>query len=126
MYEIEIQPYIGDNNTYPPEKSFTFDGKVMMHFKCEKPTDKLVFHSEGLIFDTSSLFLSSSLPGEDITIDPNFSTDQVKQFIIFSFNKECTQNVNYTFGIKYQGPILVDKLFGLYLSSYFDSNNKLN
>ena len=54
LYELEIRPYIGDGEMWGI-KSFTFDGRIKIHFQCVNPTKSIIFHSVGLKFEKIEL-----------------------------------------------------------------------
>ena len=122
MYELELKPYLGDESLHG-DKSFTFEGDMKMHFKCVEPTNKLIFHSNGLNFHTDSIELESNDPTEQITINKRFKIDAIRIFVIFDLSKECTKDVDYTFRVKYDSEISRN-LYGFYLSSFTDLQDK--
>ena len=118
LYDLTIQPFIGD--TYE-EKSFTFDGTMIMHLKCKRATNKIVFHSHQLKIDAEKLKIESATDPA-MNVDKNIKFDFVRQFVTVFMSKDCVVDAEYMLTIVYEGPIS-DKLNGFYRSSYIDSNN---
>lgn len=116
-YDLEIKPYVGPNYQ---EKSFTFEGSIEMHFRCVKPTDKIIFHQKDLNLTHKNL---SSYNDPELEINSEFKFDYDKDFVTLNFNKNCKKDANYTLGIKFDG-VLLDKLYGFYRSSFQDKDNK--
>ena len=111
LYELEIQPYVGNNVTYK-EKAFTFTGTVIIHFTCIEETDKIVLHSKEL--DIKNYSLASNNP--EISLE-NFDIDPETDFFTLYANDTFQKNSNYSVKIQFSGVIL-DKLYGFYRSSY--------
>ena len=105
-YELEIQPFIGEN------EPFTFNGKVKIYFKCLNETNKVVLHSKDLnITSTKLLYISI----REVSIDAE--TDFLTLFTANSLKKDQ----NYELEIEFSGFIL-KTLYGFYRSSYFNKN----
>lgn len=115
-YEITLQPYIGNYDIYG-NKSFTFNGRNKISFKCVKPTSVITFHSENLQFETITVTDSTGnmvqiFKRNDITFD------ELRDFTYLQLKKECVANMDYTMDIIYTG-MISDQLNGFYKSSYY-------
>ena len=121
LYELQIQPYIGTNETYG-DKAFTFDGVMKINFKCVSPTNRIIFHISGLKINEAALELTSS-SDSGLAISGSVEYDAIREFVIVKTNRNCVQNAEYKLKIEYTGPITAT-LNGFYRSSYKDSNNK--
>ena len=119
LYELQIQPYIGTNETYG-DKAFTFEGIMNMHFKCENSTNKIVFHINELEIEHLEI---SSADAPTISLDSDFQEDYVRQFVIVKMSRNCVEGAMYKLKIEYTGPIS-RYLYGFYRSSYLDSTGK--
>ena len=118
LYEFQIQPYIGTNETWN-EKAFTFDGIMNMHFTCVKPTRKVVFHIKDLFIDESKLELVKDNT-ESISFVNKLEYDDVREFAILYLSSECVQNARYRLKIVYTG-LIGANLYGFYRSSYLEN-----
>lgn len=116
-YELEIKPYVGPDYQ---NKSFTFEGWIQMHFRCVKPTNKIIFHQKDLKLTFGNF---SSQDDPELKIVSDFKYDNEKDFVTLDFNKNCKKDANYSLGIKFEGVIL-EKLYGFYRSSFQDKNDK--
>ncbi len=117
-YELELKPYIGDENVYG-DRAFTLDGRIKISFECKIRTSEIVFHAKEL--DLISLSLSSvSDPGLSINREGEY--DAEREFFRGTFTRECKESVNYTLLVAYKG-LINDKLSGFYRSSYFDQKS---
>jgi hypothetical protein len=122
LYDFEIRPYIGTNETYG-DKAFTFDGKMNMHFICIKPTRKVIFHSLDLTIDESKLVISSTTDSS-IGLSKQVEYDIKREFAIIHLNSDCVKNGKYVLNIVYTG-LISSNLFGFYRSSYIENNTRI-
>ena len=120
LYEIKIQPFIGNQEQYG-SMSFKFIGEISMHFTCQIPTNKIVFHSKNLDLKNYNLYSLDTAENESISIlDIDF--DSIREFAIISIDQDCKFNSTYLLNINYTGDIS-ENLTGFYRSSYVDSLN---
>ncbi len=122
LYDFELRPYIGTNDTYG-DKAFTFDGIMNMHFICVKPTRKVVFHSLDLTIDESKLAISSTTD-LSVSLSKQIEYDQKREFTTLYLNGDCVANAKYTLKIEYTG-LISTNLYGFYRSSYVENNKKI-
>ncbi len=115
-YDLKIKPYIGEESVYG-DKAFTFEGEIKMHFKCESPTRKVVFHSVNLTIDSQSVLFESEDGRDEIKADKNLKYDQLREYYVVDLNKECSNGSNYVLSLKFKGGI-AKILLGFYRSSY--------
>ena len=123
MYELQIQPYIGTNETYG-DKAFTFEGVMKINFKCASPTNKIIFHISNLKLNEATLELTST-SDLGLAISGSLEYDAIREFVVVKTNRNCVQNAEYKLEIEYTGPIS-SSLIGFYRSSYRDSAGKIS
>lgn len=118
LYELDIKPYVGTEADYG-EKAFTYEGKVKITLKCERPTNKVVLHAKRLRIDASQLrFVSTN--DTEIEIEQMIRQDDEREFIIMNLNRECKRDVEYKLSIEFDGDI-TQAVYGFYRGSYVDS-----
>ncbi|CAF0998437.1 unnamed protein product, partial [Brachionus calyciflorus] len=120
-YHFKIQPYIGTNETWDNDKSFTFDGEIAINFTCNISTNKIVFHALDLELHTESFTITSNDDKTGLNIEKRYTEDKVTNFITINMNKPCMQNAQYILNMKYKG-LIGSNLYGFYRSSYIDKN----
>ena len=123
LNELEVQPFIGPPEVYG-NQSFTFLGTMRLHFTCQKPTDKVIFHANELVVDETKLKIESSNDtGVRLSSSVPLEYDNQRQFVIVTLGSACIQDQNYTLTVPYSGVIL-EKLFGFYRGSYTNSKGE--
>ncbi|CAF0711353.1 unnamed protein product [Brachionus calyciflorus] len=122
-YHFKIQPYIGTNETWDNDKSFTFDGEIAINFTCNISTNKIVFHALDLELHTESFTITSNDDKTGLNIEKRYTEDKVTNFITINMNKPCMQNAQYILNMKYKG-LIIPNLYGFYRSSYIDQSGK--
>lgn len=115
---MEIRPYIGNFGN----KSFTYDGKINIHFQCLTPTKNIVFHSTDLNIQIEELVYNQTEFKEIYKIDEKLGFDIEREFVIAKLNRNCVSGQNFILKLNYSGKFST-QLFGLYLSTYTDKNN---
>ncbi|CAF0920546.1 unnamed protein product [Brachionus calyciflorus] len=123
-YSLMIQPYIGTNDTWDNNKTFTFDAEIKINFTCVISTNKIVLHALDLELDADSFTIESEDDKTGLNIEKTFTTDEVKNFIIIKMSKECLEESQYILYMKYKG-LISSNLYGFYRSSYKDVNGKI-
>ena len=120
LYEIQLRPYIysGDPST------FYFSASYQATFKCLSPTDKILFHTNLLTIDSSSVYLeklygNGSVAGEVGTGEMQW--EELRQFLTIPVDETLETGWQYRLRMDYNGTILPD-LFGLYYSTYNDGS----
>ncbi|XP_058812563.1 aminopeptidase N-like [Topomyia yanbarensis] len=97
-----------------------FSGKVELHFKVTNVSETVYVHSRGLNLTKSELY---SFAGNGSEIDRvfveslNYTSDQEKEFIIFTAEERMVPTQSYILSIEYRGNLRTD-FDGLYLGSY--------
>lgn len=112
-YDIELQPYIIENN-------FTFDGKVKIVIKVLEPTDNVTVHINNVTVESGSVRLRDLQSRKDQEIWSK-SQDEEKQFYILHLKENLKKDAKYEIYMEYVGS-LNDQLTGFYRSSYTDPN----
>jgi hypothetical protein len=123
LYELKMQLHIGPLELLG-NKSFTFEGENKMSLVCANATDKLVFHSVGLELLRLQISIASEQDA-NISVDTNYVYDFQREWAVFTLNKLCIVNATYVLTVPYRG-VISDMLFGLYRSSYKDSNSQIH
>lgn len=121
-YDLTIKPYIGENAAWTADKVWTFEGNIVMHFTCDQPTNKLIFHSLNLDLDTANMRLESPTDNT-ISVDRTVQYDSVRDFVIVTMNKQCQKSAEYSFHLNFGGKIL-ESLYGFYRSSFVDQTGQ--
>ena len=120
-YELEVKTYVGVNeNLWPAEKNYQFEGTIKMHLICDKPSDQIVFHSKNL--NLSSIEISSD-EDKNVEIIRTTEPDVETDFVYVNLKKKCNVKNTYQLTVNFSG-LLVNELYGYYRSSYTDSKNK--
>ncbi len=112
LYDVQLKPYIGPVEIYG-NKSFTTEGRVVIHFSCEIPTNKIYIHAKELDIDINSLRINETGLGIE-----SFDLDTRRDFAIIGLNSVCETGHYYALSLKFTG-VLTDS-FGLYRSAYKD------
>lgn len=94
-----------------------------MTYRCEEPTDRIVFHSVELNIHEESLELTSALD-QTIKIIKSVQFDDLRQFAILTTDRQCVKGVEYQLKIAFDG-LISDRLSGFYRSSYLDQNGDI-
>lgn len=119
-YHLTLQPYLGSNPAWQPEKDFSFDGEMVIKYTCEEPTDRIVFHSVDLDIDEQKLELTSALD-QNIKIIKGVEFDDLREFAILTTDRQCVKGAEYELKIVFHGS-MSDRLSGFYQTSYQDEN----
>ena len=122
LYEIELQPFIGPKEVYG-DKAFTTIGKVIMHFECKKPTDRIEFHAKDLTIDAEKFKIRSNSHPELYVNGKSMKYDAQREIVSIDFNMKCKEGAKYELDVHFNG-IIANKLYGFYRSSYVDIDGK--
>lgn len=122
LYDFKIKPYIGRNEAWAADKDFTFEGSIDMHFTCDNPTNKIIFHAAEMTIIESSLTIRSTTD-TTISVGKSYEYDKRREFVTVTMNKQCTKGATYILSMDYDGKVL-GTLYGFYRSSYIDENGK--
>ena len=121
LYEHEIKPYIGPQSQFG-DKAFIFEGHMKMHLTCVQPTNQIIFHMVDFDVDETSLQIES-VDDSGIKLQGKYEIDEAREFFKMNFTKQFIANKNYTFTIKYEGPLRTE-LYGFYRSSYVSNGER--
>lgn len=118
-YDIFIQPYF--TVTQEPQN---YSANVIIKFKCDVETNKLILHMKDLVLDNSTLNVKSLNDSSlNYKISSKWSYNKINHFFTAVLPQNFKVNHSYEFTANLTGFSTDDEL-GFYKSSYNDSNNQ--
>jgi aminopeptidase 2 len=114
-YNIDLYPYI----LTPPDKNFTFDGKVIIDISVNKEdTKEIKLHAYDIVINT--LTVKKIDDGSMIDVNSHTIADDDTNFLIINLASNVVNGFKYQIEIVYTG-VLNNDLEGFYRSTYNNS-----
>ncbi|CAH1780041.1 unnamed protein product [Owenia fusiformis] len=110
-YDIELKPYVYDGET-----TFGLDGSVTMYMTCEMATDVVVFHTDQITVNESSIVFQDDAANQIAVTRWSYDID--RQHFKLYLAETLVVSTNYMLSMTYNGTLLHSDYEGFYLSSY--------